>query len=252
MDSAFKAVVKFNAVALQPCAPVAVPSGAEAAQLATWAAMLEVVRDSAIGKEGVSALRVRLMCEELAETIRALQAGNEQALADGLVDLVYVVLGTGFVYDLPLAHVWHEVHAANMRKFPRCTACGGAGRSAGGLEAEGVAVLDDLRFALVACTACAGTGQVLQRDATGKVQKPAGWQAPAVAEALAAGRMAGQAPSALRAAPPARAAEPDVERARQCLRTGLKDERWMDGKEAAEELRTAIEGALRALDGEEE
>ena len=38
-------------------------------------------------------------------------------VADALADLHYVVAGAGLAFGLPMAAIWDEVHAANMRKF---------------------------------------------------------------------------------------------------------------------------------------
>lgn len=64
----------------------------------------------------VVALRIRLMQEELTETIVAMTLGDIPAVADGLADLIYVALGTAITYGIDLREVWEEVHAANMRK----------------------------------------------------------------------------------------------------------------------------------------
>jgi predicted HAD superfamily Cof-like phosphohydrolase len=63
--------------------------------------------------------RVHLMLEELGEVVEALMKGNEEELADGLVDLIYVTLGTGVTYDLPLGPCHDSVHCANMDKNAR-------------------------------------------------------------------------------------------------------------------------------------
>lgn len=63
-------------------------------------------------------LRARLMIEELAETIEAMREGNAVEIADGLVDLIYVVVGTAAHYGIDLAPVFDAVHTANMAKFP--------------------------------------------------------------------------------------------------------------------------------------
>jgi hypothetical protein len=41
--------------------------------------------------------------------------------ADGLVDLVYFALGTVAMQGLPWYPLWHDVHAANMRKVAGAT-----------------------------------------------------------------------------------------------------------------------------------
>jgi predicted HAD superfamily Cof-like phosphohydrolase len=62
-------------------------------------------------------LRAHLMIEELAETVGALADGRDEiALLDGLTDLLYVLLGTAAIYDLPLEEAFLEVHRSNMTK----------------------------------------------------------------------------------------------------------------------------------------
>jgi len=61
-------------------------------------------------------LRAKLMASELGEVIAALAASDQEDLADGLADLEYVVVGTAVVYDVPLGHVFDEVHKSNMTK----------------------------------------------------------------------------------------------------------------------------------------
>jgi predicted HAD superfamily Cof-like phosphohydrolase len=57
-----------------------------------------------------------LIHEEWEETRNAIRLGNIEKIADGLVDLLYVVIGAGVEYGIDLDAVWKEVHAANMRK----------------------------------------------------------------------------------------------------------------------------------------
>lgn len=111
---------------------------------------------------GLVELRARLMLSELGETLVAMVDGKVGETADGLVDLVYVVAGTGVAFDLPLAEVWEAVHAANMAKFVPCPECAGFSP-------------------FVICEVCAGRGEVPVLDEGGKVQKPEGWEAPDVA-----------------------------------------------------------------------
>ena len=61
-------------------------------------------------------LRIRLMREELAELIAAMQNEKIVSIADGLADLLYVVIGTAIVYGIPLDSVFGEVHQSNMTK----------------------------------------------------------------------------------------------------------------------------------------
>lgn len=50
----------------------------------------------------VRLLRMRLMGEELGETIVAIHEQNMEQTADGLTDLLYVIVGTGISYGCPV------------------------------------------------------------------------------------------------------------------------------------------------------
>ena len=77
-----------------------------------------------IGRKGhlISAerqmLRARLMTEELAELIAAMQMKDYVNIAKQLTDLLYVVYGTGVEYGIPVGRVFEEVHRSNMTKTP--------------------------------------------------------------------------------------------------------------------------------------
>jgi hypothetical protein len=107
--------------------------------------MLEGYASKFSRSKSKTALRLRLICEEFAETIEAFIDEDPVATADGMVDLVYVIAGAGVTFGLPLEHVFEEVQRANIDKFP-----------------NGVAIKDD----------------------NGKVIKPEGWQAPDVMTAM--------------------------------------------------------------------
>jgi predicted HAD superfamily Cof-like phosphohydrolase len=101
--------------------------------------------------EDVTALRIRLVREEIDETIAALnelcsKGTNTVAaladVADGIADAVYVLLGTACALGIDMGPVWDEVQRANMTKV------GGPTR------------------------------------VDGKVLKPDGWQAPRVEEEI--------------------------------------------------------------------
>lgn len=73
-------------------------------------------------------LRLRLIREEFAEVICALEdwGGTTDVeeerdaiahVAKELVDLIYVCIGAGVTFGLPLDRVWDEVHRSNMAKF---------------------------------------------------------------------------------------------------------------------------------------
>lgn len=60
--------------------------------------------------------RVQMMIEELREFAIAVEAGDLEGQADGLVDLVYFALGTAVMMGLPWEKLFDEVHRANMEK----------------------------------------------------------------------------------------------------------------------------------------
>jgi predicted HAD superfamily Cof-like phosphohydrolase len=61
-------------------------------------------------------LRIRLMAEEFAELIAAMQLNDLPLVADALADLLYVVYGTATSYGVPMDAVFAEVHRSNMTK----------------------------------------------------------------------------------------------------------------------------------------
>ena len=60
--------------------------------------------------------RVKFMQEELNEFIEGANLGDEAQMADALIDLVYVAIGTAHLMGLPWTQLWAEVQAANMAK----------------------------------------------------------------------------------------------------------------------------------------
>lgn len=58
----------------------------------------------------------RLMVEEFDETTRAMMWGDLPEIADGMVDLIYVVMDAAVAYGIDLPAVWELVQAANMEK----------------------------------------------------------------------------------------------------------------------------------------
>lgn len=60
--------------------------------------------------------RVGFMLEELTELMRGASQEDLPAMADALVDLVYVALGTAQMMHLPFADLFAEVQRANMEK----------------------------------------------------------------------------------------------------------------------------------------
>jgi predicted HAD superfamily Cof-like phosphohydrolase len=66
--------------------------------------------------ESLFEFRLSFLREEMDELEMAQEEGDVAGMADALVDLVYVALGTAHLCDLPWQEVWDEVHSANMRK----------------------------------------------------------------------------------------------------------------------------------------
>jgi predicted HAD superfamily Cof-like phosphohydrolase len=60
--------------------------------------------------------RRRFMQEELSEYCEGFALGDLEKQLDGLVDLVYVALGTAFMHGFNFDEAWRRVHAANMKK----------------------------------------------------------------------------------------------------------------------------------------
>ncbi len=67
--------------------------------------------------EETKALRIRLIKEEIDETIEALETDNLIEVADGIADSIVVLIGTAIAYGIDLEDVWNEVHYSNMSKF---------------------------------------------------------------------------------------------------------------------------------------
>jgi predicted HAD superfamily Cof-like phosphohydrolase len=102
--------------------------------------------------------RLQFLQEEIQELIAAHRARDIVAVADALVDIAYVALGTALHYGIPFDAAWAEVHRANMEKR----------RAAGADESK----RDDARDAV----------------------KPKGWRPPDLAAVLADARRVGGEP----------------------------------------------------------
>ena len=83
-----------------------------------------VPRRPGLPTSDVTLLRLRLMAEEFGELVCALHDGDLEAVADGVADLLYVVIGTGIAYGLPVDRIFAEVHRSNMSKGRRPLAPG--------------------------------------------------------------------------------------------------------------------------------
>lgn len=60
--------------------------------------------------------RIRFMQEELDEFKEGVESINDAKMADALIDLVYVALGTAHLLGYPWQELWEDVQRANMTK----------------------------------------------------------------------------------------------------------------------------------------
>ena len=56
------------------------------------------------------------LLEEVREFIEAFETDDQAGMADALIDLVYVAMGTAHLMGLPWQVLWNEVQRANMTK----------------------------------------------------------------------------------------------------------------------------------------
>ena len=61
--------------------------------------------------------RTSFLIEELAEYTNAITQKNKAEVLDALVDIVYIALGTAWLFNLPFEKAWKEVQRANMEKI---------------------------------------------------------------------------------------------------------------------------------------
>jgi predicted HAD superfamily Cof-like phosphohydrolase len=67
-------------------------------------------------KEPQIELYMRLVQEEFDETLDAFTKGDTIELADGMVDMVWVIMGLASSVGVNFEDVWYEVKASNMSK----------------------------------------------------------------------------------------------------------------------------------------
>ena len=61
--------------------------------------------------------RTAFLIEELAEYTNAITKKDAAGALDALVDIVYIALGTAWLFNLPFEKAWNEVQKANMSKI---------------------------------------------------------------------------------------------------------------------------------------
>lgn len=60
--------------------------------------------------------RTMFLYEEMEEIMDGIATSNMEEIFDGLIDLVYVALGTAYLMGLDFNEGWRRVHEANMAK----------------------------------------------------------------------------------------------------------------------------------------
>ena len=66
-------------------------------------------------------LRKNLLAEEYQEYLDGERANDLTAIGDALIDMVYIIYGTGIEYGLPMGELFDEVHRSNMTKIDPVT-----------------------------------------------------------------------------------------------------------------------------------
>ena len=61
-------------------------------------------------------MRTRRVTEEIKELLEAMDNGDLIGVADGIADLIYVLVGTALSFGINLPSIWDAIHSANMKK----------------------------------------------------------------------------------------------------------------------------------------
>jgi len=61
-------------------------------------------------------LRIALIEEETCELIHAIECNKLDEIADGIIDVIVVTLGTAATYGIPVDTIWDEIMKTNMVK----------------------------------------------------------------------------------------------------------------------------------------
>lgn len=67
--------------------------------------------------KSTQAYRIHFLEEELKEFIQSANLDDTVGMADALIDIVYVAMGTAYMMGLPWQKLWDEVQRTNMNKI---------------------------------------------------------------------------------------------------------------------------------------
>lgn len=67
--------------------------------------------------KSTQAYRIHFLEEELNEFIQSANLDDTVGMADALIDIVYVAMGTAYMMGLPWQKLWDEVQRTNMNKI---------------------------------------------------------------------------------------------------------------------------------------
>lgn len=63
------------------------------------------------------ALRITLVQEEIEEFLNGIAQRDIVAVADGIADAIYVLIGSALEFGIPLDRVWNEIQRSNLSKI---------------------------------------------------------------------------------------------------------------------------------------
>ena len=86
---------------------------------------LIAARDALRARKATACYRAGFLCEEVAEYLESVIRDDLPGIADALVDVNYVALGTAHFYGLPYDELFDEVQRANMDKVRGATGARG-------------------------------------------------------------------------------------------------------------------------------
>jgi predicted HAD superfamily Cof-like phosphohydrolase len=78
---------------------------------------IPIIGKPTIPNKDVKMRRISLINEECSELFAAMHWEDLVSIADGIADLLYVVLGTAVEYGIDIEPIFNEVHRSNMTKF---------------------------------------------------------------------------------------------------------------------------------------